>query len=118
MDLHYWVKDTIEINYATLRSYQELFKRHARHQIAYKNKRTSIQGLFFEEASAPEALENVVLDFTATINMATQDFHLPPNHVALVDDNITTPESYHLLPRQGILGYAGLTAHYLRLWEC
>jgi hypothetical protein len=28
-DLHFWVKDTIETNHATLRSRQELLKRHA-----------------------------------------------------------------------------------------
>lgn len=99
-DLHYWVKDTIEINYATLRSRQELFKRHARRRIAHKNKRNkraSVQELFSEKASAPETLEPAVPDFTATINMTTQDFHLPPNHVALVDDDIATHPNHTIL---------------------
>lgn len=73
-DLHYWVKDTIEINYATLRSRQELFKRHAGRRIADKNKGVA-----------------------ATINLTTQDFRLPPNQVVSSEDDPATRPDHTVL---------------------
>lgn len=74
-DLHFWVKDTIDTNYATLYSMQRLLKRHAGHRIEHEGKRTkrsSAQGVFHSgEGSAPGAPEPGV---TATINMMMQDF--------------------------------------------
>ncbi|GFF65548.1 hypothetical protein IFM47457_01076 [Aspergillus lentulus] len=63
-DLHFWVKDTIGTNYATLRSRQELLKRHA-------------QGLVPPgEGPAPEAPEPNAI--SATISVRTQDTTRPP----------------------------------------
>jgi hypothetical protein len=97
-DLHFWVKDTIQTNYATLRSRQELLKRHAGRRIAHKNKRrkrSSVQGLFPpEEGSALEAPEPGI---TATINMTTQDFHLPSAHVAILEGDAPTRPNHVLL---------------------
>lgn len=84
-DLHFWVKDTIETNLATLRSRQLLLKRHARERLAHKNKRkkrSSVQGLFSsQEGPARQGPEQAA--FTSTINMTTSDFNLPAAHVAL-----------------------------------
>ncbi|RHZ72928.1 hypothetical protein CDV55_106144 [Aspergillus turcosus] len=77
-DLHFWVKDTIQTNYAALRSRQEFLKRgapqsHARHRIAHKNKRR-------------EAPEPAAVTATVKINAPTQDsLHLPSAHVAVLE---------------------------------
>ncbi|OQD70069.1 hypothetical protein PENDEC_c027G03858 [Penicillium decumbens] len=94
-DLHFWVKDTIQTNYATLRYHQELLKRHARRRIADKHKRgkrrkrTSVHDIFPPEGG-PEVAEASEADvpgpdITATINMTIQDFNLPSTHVALLE---------------------------------
>jgi hypothetical protein len=101
-DLYFWVKDTIQTNYATLCSRQELLKRHARNRIAHKNKRrkrTSVQGLFSpEEGPAREGPEPAAV--TTTINVTAQDFHLPSAHIALSEDG-PPPRPNHVLLYKG-----------------
>ncbi|GAD92740.1 hypothetical protein NECHADRAFT_94396 [Paecilomyces variotii No. 5] len=78
-DLHYWVKDTLEMNFATLFSRQKLLKNHAGRRLnrKKKQKRASLQEAFqHDEPAQPQHV-------TATINMTPQDFRFPAAHIAI-----------------------------------
>ncbi|KAJ5289162.1 hypothetical protein N7478_002192 [Penicillium angulare] len=85
-DLHFWVKDTLDTNLASLRNQHGLIKRHAGRLIAHKNKRKRrrVQGSFSTEEESTEQIHQPV----ATINMTSEDFHLPPTCTTIVDGDI------------------------------
>lgn len=85
-DLHFSVKGTIQTNYATLRSRQELLKRRAPHrpQEQAKGANQCTRSFPTRRKIAPEAPEPSV------INMTTQDFHLPSAHVVMLGGDAPT----------------------------
>jgi hypothetical protein len=96
-DLHFWVKDTLETNYATLFRRQELLKRPARYRIAHKNKRR-------------KTLEPATVTATVNIDVMTQDFlQLPSAHVAVLKGDVPTRPDHVLL-------YKGKAYWDLRGW--
>jgi hypothetical protein len=72
--LHFWVKDTMHINWSTLLSRKRQLKKGAATTMAKGkvNKRAKIGDLF------PE-----ILTPTLTLSTTLEDFHLPQNHVAV-----------------------------------
>ncbi|KAJ9195531.1 hypothetical protein DTO021D3_5083 [Paecilomyces variotii] len=77
-DLHCWVNDTLNLNYATLLSRQELLKNHASRCIAYR------------KDNEP-----------ATINITPQDFQFPAAHVAIEPNSPILPEHVVLYKGKG-----------------
>ncbi|KAL1881648.1 hypothetical protein Plec18167_003246 [Paecilomyces lecythidis] len=96
-DLHYWVRDTLEMNFATLFSRQELLKNHAGRRLnrKKKQKRASLQDTFqHDEPAQPQHV-------TATINMTPQDFQFPAAHVAIQSSSTILPDHVVLYKGKG-----------------
>lgn len=72
----FWIDDTLRINYLTLLLLQSRLKNHANRVIAKKAKKGSLQVIFDNQPAAPSPM-------TATLNMTSEDHHLPQTYVTV-----------------------------------
>ncbi|KAJ9615242.1 hypothetical protein H2200_001316 [Cladophialophora chaetospira] len=96
-DLHFWVKDTLKINYATLMQLQQQLGNYI-HQRRSKQKQkpASVHGMSVVPPPAAE-LRHWQPEHTATVNMIPEDHNLPASHVTVSASPPTIREGHLML---------------------
>ncbi|MCJ1223709.1 hypothetical protein MMC12_000352 [Toensbergia leucococca] len=103
--LHYWVKDTLMINYATLLQLQARLKNHAaRSRAVKKSRRARIQDII--QAPGLHAAQQQLQpssSVTATFNMTPEDYNIPSNQIAFETEGPVLPG--HIVLYKGKASY-------------
>lgn len=95
--LHYWVNDTLRINYLTLELLQDRLKDYAGKSVAKKKKgKLSKLETPFQSAAASSSGPGDRIPRTATLNMESKNYHLPPDWVATQEADPILPNHYVL----------------------
>jgi hypothetical protein len=89
--LHFWVDDTLRINYLTLIQLLDRLKNQATRSIAKKTKRAKLNDIFPLKTSSSQQVTT-----TATLNVMPEDHYLPKNFVA-VDKPSEILEDHYVL---------------------
>jgi hypothetical protein len=89
--LHFWIDDTLRINYLTLIQLLQRLKNQATRSIAKKTKRAKLNGIFPLKKSSSQQVTT-----TATLNVMPEDHYLPKNFVA-VDKPSEILEDHYVL---------------------
>lgn len=85
--IKFWVDDTLRINYLALLQLQSRLKNHANRTIVEKAKRGSLEVDFQSAAPSPTI---------ATLNMTSEDHHLPSTYVSVQNASPILPNHYVL----------------------